>query len=501
MEDLKQKIISVLKEKGSELSTAEIMQLVSKEYKTLKAESKYNEARQLHRKILYHLNMLVKENILRLEKYGANGQKFFIINVGEGEELCEISPSKYKKRLIGDEPLLPAMPIEGYEQQGIVMKYEPSTWIDRLNSVIVRCELVRDQAELDILIKKLFPVVNDCICLEHFESILNKKDSLSFLKKLNKDCIDYGKRISMIVHVSGLQRDSFEKILAEMSKPEVSHLEFIYSFSSTEDNEFAGKIISAYAKNKRTIYIKNEERDKSPWFIGRAGVYNFDEEEWLNGKKPSVVGCSQNSIIVDVRKFYENYGFNIVKFTELLMNISKSFLSVNPIQRKKLRHYFDTNIHSNSPNENEFLELSRNYIRFWNFGLLQPDIEPEKVLDIMEKARKKVDEFSATEDRIFNSCGMPIRFKVVLSPASKRSDEGLSPAKYRKIEVQGLDELKSQKTANEIRKIKKVSALFDGGNPINFHRVGNMDSKELVSEISFILNNYKLRFFSYDFEN
>ena len=501
MEDLKQKIISVLKEKGSELSTAEIMQLVSKEYKNLKAQGKYNEARQLHRKILYHINMLVKENILRLEKYGANGQKYFIINVGEGEELCEISPSRYKKRLIGDEPLLPAMPIEGYEQQGIVMKYEHPTWSDRLNSVIVRCELIKDQAELDTLIKKLFPAVNDCICLENFELILNKKDSLSFLKKLNKDCTDYGKRISMIVHVSGLQKESFEKILAEMSKPAISNLDFIYSFSSADDKELIGKIISTYASNKRTVYVKNEEKDKSPWFIGRAGVYNFDENEWFNGKKPSVIGCSQNTIIVDVRKFYENYGFNIAKFTELLMNISKSFLSINPIQRKKLRHYFETNIHSNDPNENEFLELSRNYIRFWNFGLLQPDIEQEKVLDIMEKARKKVEEFSATEDRIFNSCGMPIRFKIVLSPASKRSEEGLSPARYRKVEIKDLEELKSQKIANEIRKIKKASALFDGGNPINFRRVGLMDSKALADEVSFILNNYKLRFFSYDFEN
>ena len=44
MQKLKQSIISLLEQKGTELSTAEIMQNVSKEYVLLKIQGKNNEA-------------------------------------------------------------------------------------------------------------------------------------------------------------------------------------------------------------------------------------------------------------------------------------------------------------------------------------------------------------------------------------------------------------------------------------------------------------------------
>lgn len=70
MQDIKQKIISVLKDRGTEVSTSEIIESVSDEYKKLRKERKYNEARQLQRRVLYYINTLVDERIIRLEKYG-----------------------------------------------------------------------------------------------------------------------------------------------------------------------------------------------------------------------------------------------------------------------------------------------------------------------------------------------------------------------------------------------------------------------------------------------
>jgi len=500
MQDVKQKIISVLKDKGSAHSTAEIISLISNDYKKFREEGKYNEARRLHRNVLYHINMLIRERIVKFERFGNDGQKFFIINIGEGEEIYKISPTKYKKRNIGEQFLTPAMLIEGYEQEEIVMKYDPNKWIDRMDSAVIMCEKFSNKIELLKMIKNLFPAVNDSICLENFELIINKFDVLSSLYVLNKECKSYGKKISCIIDVSKVDKQKFSKILEKISSQKIKEIEFIYSIGKDEKREFFGEIISKYAENKKTIYIKNKDKCKSPWFIGKAGIYTFDDKEWEKQDKPTCIGCSQSSVIVDVRKFYENYGFNIMKFTELLMNISKSFLFVNPIQRKKLRSYFDESIHSNESHERDFLELSRNYIRFWNFGLLQPDLDQEKVLDVVEKARERIEDFCQAEDRIFNSCGMAIRFKVVLSPAFKRSEKGLSPAKYRKVEIKGLEDLSDNKKRKEILEIKRISRMFNGGNKINFERIGSFTSKDLANEVSFILDNYRLRFFAYDFK-
>jgi hypothetical protein len=132
---------------------------------------------------------------------------------------------------------------------------------------------------------------------------------------------------------------------------------------------------------------------------------------------------------------------------------------------------------------------------------LQPDLDQNKVLDLVEKARIKIDHFCKAEDRIFNSCGMSIRFKVALSAAARKSKRALSTARYKKIDFEDLDNLKASSMKEKIRDIKSISYLFDGGNPINFNRNGKyFKSIDLAHEISCILNNYRLRFFAIDFE-
>ena len=500
MQDIKQQIISVLKEKGTEVSTSEIMESVSAEYRRLKSEKKYNEARQLHRKILYYINALVRERLIRLEKYGRQGQKYFIINVTEGEDLSYISPTLFKKRLIGKDLVLPATPIEGYERDGIVRKFEPDTWSDRLNAVVIMCEKVKSKPDLFALIERLFPVTNDCVCLENFEIMLNKGNIMAQLKKLDRDCDNYDKRISCMIHLSELDREKFKKILEDI--PKLKNIEFIYCASDSDNEKFLGDLTSAYAKNKETLYIKNSNRCKAPWFVGKAGLYSFKEKEWLNLEKANCVACSQSSVIVDATKFYEKYGVNANKLTDLLMNISKSFLKYNPVQRKKLSMYFKYNVHDSDIYGKDWLEAERNYIRFWNFGLLEPGIDQNKVLDLLDKARKKVDDFCEAEEVMFNSCGMSIRFRVALSVASRRSKNDLSPAKYKKIEFENLEDLKSSAMNDKMSDIRNISCLLNGGNPINFMRKGLYPkSQDMAQEISFILNNYKLRFFAVDFEN
>ena len=510
MDQTKQKIISAFREKGSELSTREIAALVYEEYKSIKpkdAESKRQIA-QFHRKLLHHINLLIRDGILRVNKHGEKGHKFFVLDIGDEEEISEITP-KYKKRVVISKPAIPVMPIEGYEKQSIIVKYEPGTWIDRLNSLIIRCDKLPDLSDLTTATNKSFSVVNDSICLEGFDKVVNSLDNKlikNVMEKLNSEAEDYGKIVNCIIDIENINNKKLLEILEYLIEPKIKNIVLIFDLDGSVIQEHFGalsEIISLYIRKKRKFYLKNKRIQRSPYFLGKAGPYCFLEKEWnaIKDKDYSIIACSQSSLIVDVEKFHSIYGLNIDKFSQLMLNVSKSFLSANSMQRRKSEDYFKEVIKLFNPIENEFLELSRNYIRFWNYGITQPGVDQDLVLNMMSEAKKKINEFSAAEETIYKSCGMPTRFKIALSCASSDCEEKLSPAKFRKFVINDLEDLYNKKTKTDIINREQVLELFDGGNDITFHRAGEVSPEDVLREISVLMNTYKFPFFSYAFEN
>jgi hypothetical protein len=294
-------------------------------------------------------------------------------------------------------------------------------------------------------------------------------------------------------------------IIEKITEVNLKEITFIYNLSNEDIQERFGmlsEIVMYYIKKKKMFYIKNKILHKSPYFIGSAGPYCFLDNEFSEVKEPLyVAACSQSSLIVDVEKFFSLNGMDIEKFSLLMFNISRSFLSANSLQRRKSEDYFKSVSKFDKVNEKEFLEFSRNYIRFWNFGISQPGINQNIVLNMINEAKKKIYEFSLAEETIYKSCGMPTRFRIGLSCAFENSQEKLSPAKYKPIEIQGLDDLYKQKLKKELIERENVCSMFDGGNDVTFHRSGNFTSEEIIREFSIILNSYKFPLFSYNFEN
>ena len=507
MEETKEKIIALFKNKGSEISTGELLNYVygSKTNKdTNNADSK-RESAQMHRKLLYHINKLVENGILRFSRHGEKGHKFFALDIGENEEITEFS-SKYKRKLTVSKPLMPLMPIETYEHQGIINKFETESWIDRLNSVVIMCKKVDSIDKLNALFESAISVINDCICLENFEDIINKnkkEDVIKLIEKINSECKDYGKQVSCTIDISKINKGNFLEILQKAASNETNKVMFIYSLDAHDVQEqFAilNEILVAYMKKKKLIYFKNKRATNSLQFVGSAGPYSILEKEWENKKDCLSFACAQSSLIVDVEKFYSVYGLDTEKFAQLMLNVSKSFLSANTLQRRKSKDYFKSIISLDKTNEKEFLELSRNYIRFWNYGLLQPGIDQKLVLNMINEAKKRIDEFSMAEETIYKSCGMPTRFKIALSCAFKEANEKLSSAKYKKLEITGLEDLYKPKIRKDIMEKEIASSVLNGGNDITFHRKGNFDSQEIMRELSIIINAYKMPLFSFNFE-
>jgi len=511
MDETRQKIIEIFKKRGGEISTAEILSYVYPELKTIQSKEDKDSKRklaQIHRKLLYHINEFVNSGILRFSKFGEKGLKFFTLAIAPGEEITEINP-RYKKRIVISAPSLPSMPIESYEHQGIIIKYEPSTWIDKLNSVVVMSEKIASLKELENIFDSSISVINDCLCFNNFDFLidkLTKNEIIDFIQNAEEECKDYGKKTSLILNLSKLKIEKFKDILEKITEAEITNVIFIYNFDSEELQEHFAlfkEIISTHIRKKRTIYLKNRRICKAPYFLGTAGPYCMMEKEWLEreAEEYKFVACSQCSLIVDVEKFYSLYGLDTIKFSDLMINVSKSFLSANALKRRKSQDYFKNVINLDKKNEKEFLEFSRNYIRFWNFGLMQPDIDPKLVLNMVSEARKKVNSFSVAEETIYKSCGMPTRFKIAISCAFKESNEKLSPAKYKRLEITNLDDLYRPKIKKEISDRESITSMFDGGNDVTFHRSGSFTPEDISREISVIMNAYNIPMFSFNFGN
>jgi len=511
MHETAQKIIELFKKTNSELSTSEILEKIDKRYSEIirnieKQPELKREKAKLHRKILHHLNKLTELNLLTLTKHGEKGEKFFSLNLSDNEEIIEISPN-YKKRIIISKPTNISLPIEGYEQRGIVKKYEPATWIDRLNSVVIFCENIENLKTLyNNLIENIFSVINDAIDLENFEYLINKENPTEFLDNIKKECEDYGKHLNFTIEISKIKnKENFFSFLEYITKHNQQNFTVIFSCFPEEIDENSKlfiKIIDAYSKNKRILYIKNKKLQKSPAFIGISGPYSFLDKEWqfIEDLKKDVkcLACSQSSVIVDVNKFYQSYGLNTEKFSQLIMNISKSIFTANSIQRRKSGEYFRTLKILNKSHETDFLSLARNYIRFWNFGLTQPNIKQDFVFNMISEVKKKIEKFTSAEETIYKSCGMATRFRIALSCAF--ISEGLSPAKYLHLPIKNLDDFYRKELKKELLNREIINELFDGGNEVTFYYRGIIDPEGISRQIKTILFNFKIPLFNYNFK-
>jgi hypothetical protein len=519
METQNQIIELFRKSPNSELSTSEIAEAIEKpEFEEIsralsekfidpeKIRKAKRKKAQMHRKILYHLNDLVKENILKISKEGKKGEKFFCLDLEEGEEIL----IDRVKRVTISKPHAPSLPIEGYEQKGIIYCLDPATWIERLNSILIECAMFDDLKELLHFISGCFSNINDSVTLNEFDAILKKNDLsqvTNFVHKLNSRCNDYGKKICCILNISGLEKQGeFLELMKDAIK--ASNVSFVFNTAAGEldkNSAFFEKLIKLFFESDANLYFQNNDLHKSPYAIGRAGPYTFDEGEWASYKKElygklKCIVCAQSTVIVDAERFYSEEAKNIEQFKQFNLKIADSLFSINSIQRRRSEELFSDIIKLNEKHIEDIFIFSRNYVRFWNYGWKHEDFDQEFLINMFSESKKAVDEFCLSEETIYKSCGMPTRLKIAYSCAFDVFVENIfSKAKYRKFTISNIKDFHKKDIKKIIESKENLFKLFNGGDLISFYRVGNLDAKEILKEIAFIMNNYKLPFFRWNF--
>lgn len=509
MKDIEAEILGKFRKEPKEYDTTELAKAIFSEYsqieqsldspdKTQQHEAK-NQKFKLHRKLLYYLNKLVDEHILHVVRTQEKGEKVFALAMDDGN----ITIEKGNKKITISKPASASNHIEKYEKAGIMVKFDEQTWITRLNSIMLECSLLSTEKAYG-LSKELWDHVNDVIAFNDYQKFIGDK---KLLARLAADSSDLEKACCLIMNFDDVNVEQMRLFITEFGSINPKRINIIFNTNSRElqrYNELWSHIVEEFSSRKIKINIKNKDINSSPFIIGRAGVYTFDEEEYktyLKMVKGRTLGisCSQSSIAINMNKFFETYK-NPTDFRAAMMNAAKVLLTANAVQRRKSNEYFRAINNHNHPYAADFYRFSRNYIRLWNYDWHKDIQENESTVQLLASAKEMVDKFCISEETIFKSCGIPIRFRIAFSSAFHNFDtKFLGERDYTKTNVKAIDDYYAGETKDFIVAREKLLGIFEGCDRLRIFRSNEPKPADVVREFTFLLNTYKVPLYTYDF--
>ncbi len=518
MHKTEQKIIKLFKDNPyEEFSTKEIIMQItpwmkkdnfSCDFGNKEADIKQRKKiAKLHRNILYHLNKLEKNKILKVSNVGLKGQKHFKLDLNDGEELTF---ERNKRKVIISKPHGKALPIKGYENEGFVFRYDPDTWTTKVNSILLQSEKFNIKDLYDTIID-CFSHVNDTICLNDFECFIqenNQNELGKFFHNLFDDCSNYGKDVTLTIDVKNIKNQQpiidFLKLVSGYKNENIHIIFEIKSEHIYDAKDFFHEVVELFMETKTKLYIKNKDLHKPPYILGKAGPYTFSENDWKNYMDYSLadsygVLCSSCTIVVDVEKFFEKNG-KINEFRNLIDNVLKALFMANSIQRNHSLEHFNGIANLNSKSPTDFFSISRNYIRFWNYGWKQPNKDQQIMLNLIESTKKEVTEFALTQESIYLACGMPTQFKTAFSCAFEGFTKKKKTVKdFKKASISSIEEIYKDKLNKPLKTKETIGKIFDGGDRARIARLGKANASDILREIDIIMNLYNIPLLCYDF--
>jgi hypothetical protein len=521
MRDTEQSILNVFKDNPTrEYNTSELAKEVfPEEYTTIENllsspdKIHVHEAKrkkfQLHRKLLYYLNKLIDEKILRISRIQEKGEKTFALAIEDGD----ITLEKGYKKIIITKPNMPINQIEQYEKQKIMKKFEEESWINRFNSILLECSKLTSLERLYHIIKDCFNSINDAIALNEFDILLRARDeSYSselnlFLDRLAEDTMNLDRTVSLIINIADADKLMLKSFINHYCSINPKKINMIFNLDNKDTqraSDILKNIITEFSRQKIKINIRNLSMGSAPYIKGKAGIYTYDEEDWRvyqKNVKGNVYGlaCSQTEIAININRFFEVYKTD-TEFRQAIINASKVLLQANTIQRRKSNEYFRSINILNNPNSPDFYRYSRNYIRFWNYDWHKDMKDNHYLFELIKSTKELVDNFCYSEETIFKSCGVPIRFKIVFSSAFRNFDPVfMGERDYKKANVKGVADFYKGEINDFITIREKMFELFDGGDRLRIFRTTDFKPEDIVHEWSVILSTFKIPFFTYDF--
>ncbi|KYK26834.1 hypothetical protein AYK26_04580 [Euryarchaeota archaeon SM23-78] len=518
MHIIEQRILNNFKkEPGREIPTTEIVRAVyPEEYaKIIRGMSDelsdkrlIQQARrkkgQLHRKILYHLGNLVKDDILKVTSIKGKGEKYFSLSIEEGELIIE----KKHKKIVISKPSISTTLIEEYEDKGIVHKFDPDNWINKVNCILLESTKHTGLNSFYNLIYTCFSEVNDVLGLNNFEHLIQKSSQENveeILKKLDIDTKDHERFVSLIINVKNIDDDKkVSDFIKSFAKINPKNVTLVFKTESKElraHKTLFKTLISELSEAEIKINIHNRKVHNAPIIIGKAGPYTLLEEEWkeyeenIRGKTMGLV-IANTTIAIDVNRFFSQTRDN-QEFRSLIQRTAKTLLKVNTTQKKKANEYFKRLDELNKPYTKKFFAYAKNYIRFWNYDWREK--QHEHILELLESTIQEIKKFCTTQQTIYRACGIPFNFNIVFSSVFRKYIQNLSTRRYIKTTIRKFKDYHTPEIIKFIETREKLFKIFEGGDRIRFFRSEEFVPEEVIREFTFLINTYELPLITYDF--
>lgn len=460
---------------------------------------------QLHRKLLYYINKLIDDNIIKVSKIAEKGEKYFTLKAGEGDTII----GKGYKKILVTKPAITSTYMDKHEIKDIMKKYEEDSWITRFNSILLECGKIQDVDRTYELITESFTVINDAVALNEFEVILNHAEEKSlkeFLDRISRDTDNFNKTVSIIIGL-GQAGNGIYPFIEHYAKIRPKRVNIIFNLGNKDVQKCSkalGYIFENFSESKIKVNFKNNDIISAPHFKGRAGIYNFDEQDWsvytkkFKGSVTSI-GCSQSQIALNINKFFEVYQTD-TEFREAVLDAAKTLLYANMVQRRKSNEYFKNINNINYPHSADFYKFSRNYIRFWNYDWHKDIQENHNLFDLIRSTKEIVDNFCYSEETIFKSCGVPIRFRIAFSSAFRNFDtKFMGERDYKKFTISRSEDYYTGEIKGFLEAREKMFEIFDGGDRLRIFHKSDFAINDILHEMGILLNAYKVPLFTYDF--
>ena len=497
----------------AELSTSELIkQLYPDEYEKIKTALhdplSDREARtvakrhkgQLHRRVLYHLNRLEEDGIIAVSAIKGKGEKCYSLTRQH---------RKHNANNHAQGPLTqPLDKLESYREEGILKGYDRQGWHHRLNAVLLQTKSTDDAKRIRERIAAMSRHVNDVIGLRGMEHVLENEDLTTItglLKGLDIDTRDNNRTISLLIDLEAAKDDTkhledFFEAYA-LLKPQNMNIVLSTTPKYLEAHQRLIKhIIRQFSRHTIKINLHNKDVHEAPIMVGRAGTYTLNEQDWSACQKeeqpPRSICVSQVSVGVDVHRFFQRHRSD-TEFRNFILKVARALVESTTLQRRRAENAFE-DIMATEEEPHQFFRYSTNHIRLWNYDWEEED-HPH-LSELLATCAEELDRFCTTEEVIYKSCGMPIRFRVALASMFSKFETGFfSKRQYRKLSVSGRASLEKEDFRKFITSRERIVEQLRHNDRVRIFRTTPADPEETAKEMRHLMSEYRIPHLTYDF--
>ncbi len=479
-----------------EFSTSEVVSLIEKEMEKIEkiicdtfttAEKKKrlkNKKAKLHRKALYYLNSLCEEGFIILTKTSSKGEKYFKLLQEQSSVVKQFQSEKLEVK-------------NTLARLGTLNRAK-DPWVNKLDSLLIECSKV-SALQLKKIVLRVSKLVKDVIGLNEFESFLIKHSPFQAQKCLREieqtlSSRNSDMRINLIFKLEKAKKEHLKNFFEQFEKKE--GFDLIFEGTPQQINNFQDIIKSVLVKFNR-LYFKNSLTLNSPLMIGTYGPYSFNDEEWSFYKRSNdkliVIPNSGQSVGLDCQSLTRK------DFVDHLKTGAKTLFQGNFSQRKRYDSFNDLALINNSEMGEVFC-LFNNYVRIWNYGFKAE--QEDGFLEKVEEAKSFLTNFSSSEETVYKSCGMPIRFKIRLSCLTEEEAKknNFSQKNFGDFHISNISNQRfSLKHNSSLRYFKEKEKLFSllHTDFLLIHAPPEIEIERGIKDIIYLLENFYFKFFCY----